>query len=108
MRKILIATVLVLFSVTAQAQEAQAPAAGGDGWRYVAIGAGALGGIWAANVLSAGLLMPVVAGGGFGAGGGMGVAGLGAGGSLFIATRALVTLGGAIAGGYIGGWLYDG
>ena len=52
--------------------------------------------------------MPIVAGGGIGAGGGAGVAGMGAGGSLFIATRALVTLGGAIAGGYIGAWLYDG
>ena len=107
MRKILIATVLVLFSVTAQAQEAPATD-GGDSWRYVAIGAGALGGIWAANILSAGLLMPIVAGGGIGAGGGAGVAGMGAGGSLFMATRALVTLGGAIAGGYIGAWLYDG
>jgi hypothetical protein len=105
MRKFLIATVFVLMSVTAQAQEA--PASGGDSWRYVAIGAGALGGIWVANVLSAGLLMPIVASGGIGAGGGIGVAGMGAGGGLFIATRALITVGGAIAGGYIGAWYYD-
>lgn len=106
MRKFLIATVLVLFSVTAQAQEA--PATGGDGWRYVAIGAGALGGIWAANILTAGLLMPVVAAGGVGPGGGAGVGGMGVGAGLFGVTRLVVTVGGAVAGGYIGAWLYDG
>ena len=106
MRKILIAAVLVLFSVTAQAQEA--PAANDDGWRYAAIGAGALGGIWAANILSAGLLMPVVAAGSMGIEGSVGAGGMGAGAGVFVATRALVTLGGAIAGGYIGAWLYDG
>jgi|ETNmetMinimDraft_20_1059909.scaffolds.fasta_scaffold29670_2 hypothetical protein len=106
MRKILIAAALVLFSVTAQAQEA--PATDSEGWRYVAIGAGALGGIWAANVLSAGLLMPVLAGSGIGAGGAVGVADMGAHAGMFVATRAIVVVGGAIAGGYIGAWLYDG
>ena len=90
MRKILIGTVLVLFSVPALAQEIlteevqtevvqatdalteMVPATDGDRWRYVAIGAGVLGGIWAANVLSAGILMPLVADGGIGIGGGVG------------------------------------
>ncbi len=128
MRKILIGTVLVLFSVPALAQEIlteevqtevvqatdalteMVPATDGDRWRYVAIGAGVLGGIWAANVLSAGILMPLVADGGIGIGGGVGGEGMGmgVGAGLFAGAETLVTLGGAIAGGYIGGWLYDG
>ena len=38
----------------------------------------------------------------------LGAGGMGAAAGVFVATRALVTLGGAIAGGYIGAWLYDG
>ena len=101
MRKILIAAAVVLFSLTAtvQAQEGAA-ASGDDSWRLVAVGAGALAGVWAANVVTAGFVMPVMAA--------AGAADVGAFFTFDMLARTAVLAGGAIAGGYIGGWIYDG
>jgi hypothetical protein len=106
MRKVLIASILVLLSVTAQARDAPET---GDGWRYVVIGTGVLGGIWAANIISASLLMPLGEISSAGPAGGIGLSGmLGGGHGLYVVTRALVTAAAAIAGGYMGAWLHDG
>jgi hypothetical protein len=124
MRKHLLATILVLFSVPAVvAQETTTvesvessvqkvlayvlPDSDDDRWRYVAVGAGVLGGIWAANVLTAGILMPIFADGGIGFGGAAGIEGLGVDMGFVAASEALAVLGGAAAGGYFAGWLYD-
>ncbi len=101
MRKILIAAAMVLFSLTATVQAQEGAAASDDnGWRLVAVGAGALAGIWAVNVVTAGFAAPVMAAAGAG--------NVGAFFSLNMLMRTAVFAAGAIAGGYVGGWIYDG
>ncbi len=127
-RNLIAATILLLFlGTTAHAQDANQSS---DGFRYVAIGAGVITGAWVVNLLTAGAPAAVVAmngvlaGGTPGAGAAVGAgaapgagAALGAGApavvggegaSLFLATRGLLMIIGAGAGGYIGAWLYDG
>lgn len=102
MRKILIAAAMVLFSLTAsvQAQDDGAAASGDSAWRLVAVGAGALAGIWAVNIATAGFAAPAMAAAGAGD--------MGAFLSFNMLIRASVLAAGAITGGYVGGWIYDG
>jgi hypothetical protein len=101
MHKILIVAAMALFSLTASVQAQESGAAASDsGWRVVAVGAGALAGIWAVNVATAGLAAPVMAAASAG--------NIGAFMSLNMLFRTAVFAGGAIAGGYVGGWMYDG
>jgi hypothetical protein len=102
MRRVLIAAAMVLFSLTAsvQAQDSGATASADNGWRLAAVGAGALAGIWAVNVVTAGFASPVIAA--------AGAADVGAFLSLNMLIRTAVLAGGAITGGYVGGWIHDG
>lgn len=113
MRALALALLLALpFATTAAAQQApagqpeitavQAPAPvverRVDGYRVLAISAGALGGAMVGHALIGGT-MPVVMGGG-------GMAVLQGAGAGYMLLRGAVVAGSAVAGGYIGNWLY--
>lgn len=113
MRALALALLLALpFATTAAAQQApagqpeitavQAPAPvverRVDGYRVLAISAGALGGAMVGHALIGGT-MPVVMGGG-------GMAVLQGAGTGYMLLRGAVVAGSAVAGGYIGNWLY--
>lgn len=113
MRALALALLLALpFATTAAAQQApagqpeitavQAPAPvverRVDGYRVLAISAGALGGAMVGHALIGGS-MPIVMGGG-------GMAVLQGAGTGYMLLRGAVVAGSAVAGGYIGNWLY--
>ena len=56
MRRLLIAVTVAAFTMTmiAQTQTARAQEQSGDGWRLIAVSVGAIAGIWAVNVATAG------------------------------------------------------
>jgi hypothetical protein len=121
MRKFLIVTSIVLFPAVAAAQDATAPAppaivpdkptlsesvplprseTGLDGYQVAAISIGALAGVVVANVVTGGLITPVLMSGA----GGAGVMAHGVG---WMAVKGGVTAVGAVAGGYGGDWVYQ-
>jgi hypothetical protein len=119
MRKFLIVESILLFPAAAAAQEATAPAApssstpslsetvplpraesGLDGYQVAAISVGALAGVMVANVVTGGLIAPVLMTGA----GGAGVMAHGVG---WMAVKAGVTAVGAVGGGYAGDWVYQ-
>jgi hypothetical protein len=119
MRRLLIAVTIAAFTMTAQAQVVRAQEESSSGWRMVAVGVGALAGIWAVNVATAGFAAgPTIAVVSDMAAGNIGVAQVATipvnVGSALVAnpwwtvTRVALMTGGAISGGYIAGWLYDG
>jgi uncharacterized protein YcfJ len=120
MHKSLIVASLVLFPATAFAQDATAPTppavviekpslsdavptpretSEADGYRVAAISAGAVAGVVVANVLTGGLITPVLLAG---SGGAVMSHGLG-----WMAVSTGTTAVGAVAGGYAGDWLYE-
>jgi hypothetical protein len=118
MRKFLIVASILLFPAAAAAQEAPAPSAapstpslsetvplpraesGLDGYQVAAISVGALAGVVVANVVTGGLIAPVLM---TGAGG----AGVMAHGLGWMVVKAGVTAVGAVGGGYAGDWVYQ-
>jgi hypothetical protein len=117
MRKFLIVASIALFPAAAAAQEATAPAAsstpslsesvplpraesGLDGYQVAAISVGALAGVVVANMVTGGLITPVLMSGA----GGAGVMAHGVG---WMAVKAGVTAVGAVGGGYAGDWVYQ-
>lgn len=106
MRSLLVALFLLVVPAAAQAQTAQsvpvpAEEVRVDGYRVLAIGAGAIGGVIVANAATGGLITPWLTAG-MASGGAM------AGSNVIVvnAARTAVTAAGAIAGGFIGNWLY--
>lgn len=73
-----------------------------DAYRVAAIAAGAVAGVVVANVVTGGLITPILV---YGTNGGAGA--VVSAGYTHAAAQALVTLGGALGGGYIGNWLYS-
>lgn len=69
-----------------------------DGYRMLAITAGALGGAVATNMVIGGVVAPVVAGGAIGA-----IEGIG---GAFMVAHGAAVVAGAVAGGYFADWLY--
>lgn len=67
-----------------------------DGYRIMAIAAGTAGGLVAANVLTGGLITPVLAGGPMITGS-----------YVMAATQTAATAAGALVGAYIGNWVYE-
>ena len=121
MRRLLIAVAVAAFTLTmtAQTQTVRAQEQSGDGWRLIAVGVGALAGIWAVNVATAGFAAgPTFAVVSDIAAGNVGVAEIATipmdvGTAMvtnpwWTVTRVAFMTGGAISGGYIAGWLYDG
>jgi len=121
MRRLLIAVAVAAFTLTmtAQTQAVRAQEQSGDGWRLIAVGIGALAGVWAVNVATAGFAAgPTFAVVGDIAAGNMGVGQVASipvnvGNAMVVdpwwtVTRVALMAGGAISGGYIAGWLYDG
>lgn len=121
MRKFLIVASILLFPAAAAAQEATLPAApsaapstpslsetvplpraesGLDGYQVAAISIGAIAGVVVANVVTGGMIAPVMMAG---AGG----AAVMADGMGWMAVKAGVTLAGAVGGGYVGDWVYQ-
>jgi len=114
MRALALALLLALpFATTAAAQQApagqpeitavQSPAPvverRVDGYRVLAISAGALGGAMVGHALIGGTVPMVIGGGG-------GMAVLQGAGTGYMLLRGAVVAGSAVAGGYIGDWLY--
>lgn len=117
MRKLLLASVLVMplaVSVEARADEAAAPRLQApmhpvqlqatmperriDGYRMLAITAGALGGAIVTNMVVGSVVAPAVMGSAVGAIQGMGGA--------FMVARGAAAVAGGVAGGYFADWLY--
>lgn len=69
-----------------------------DGYRMLAITAGALGGAVATNMVIGGVVAPVMAGGAIGA-----IEGIG---GAFMVAHGAAVVAGAVAGGYFADWLY--
>jgi len=121
MRRLLIAVALAsfAFTMTAQTQAVRAQEQSGDGWRLIAVGVGALAGIWAVNVATAGFAAgPTIA-----VVSDMAAGNIGVGQMAFIpvevgtamvvdpwwtVARVALMTGGAISGAYIAGWIYGG
>jgi hypothetical protein len=121
MRKFLIVVSILLFPAAAAAQDATSPTppaavpatpslsetvplpraeSGLDGYQVAAISIGALAGVVVANVVTGGLIAPVLMAGA----GGAGVMAHGVG---WMAVKAGVTAVGAVGGGYAGDWVYQ-
>jgi hypothetical protein len=121
MRKLLIVASILLFPAAAAAQDATAPTppaaapatpslsetvpipraeSGIDGYQVAAISVGAIAGVVVANVVTGGLIAPVLMAGA----GGAGVMAHGLG---WMAVKAGVTAVGAVGGGYAGDWAYS-
>jgi hypothetical protein len=121
MRKYLIVASILLFPAAAAAQDATSPTApaampatpslsetvplpraesGLDGYQVAAISIGAIAGVVVANVVTGGLIAPVMMAGA----GGAGVMAHGVG---WMAVKAGVTAVGAVGGGYAGDWVYQ-
>lgn len=106
MRNLLVAIALLAVPATAFAQSPQPVPVPTeeirvDGYRVLAIAAGAVGGVVVANAATGGLITPWLT---------LGMAG---GGTLtttniviIAAARTAVAVGGAVAGGFLGNWLY--
>lgn len=106
MRNLLVAMFLLALPVTAFAQSAQPVPVPTeeirvDGYRVLAIAAGAVGGVVVANAASGGLITPWL------------TMGMATGGTLtttnvvvIAAARTAVVTAGAVAGGFLGNWLY--
>src|SRR5690625_2491739 len=106
MKKVLLALFLFAVPAAAQAETLQpvpvpAEEVRVDGYRVLAIAAGAVGGVVAANAATGGLITPWLTAG-------TANGGATAGGSLLVTTaaRSAVTAVGAVGGGFIGNWLY--
>lgn len=121
MRRLIIAVAVAAFAftMTAPTQTVRAQEQSGDGWRLIAVGVGALAGIWAVNVATAGFaagptfaVVSDMAAGNVGVGQAMSIPADVATAMVFnpwwTVTRVALMTGGAISGGYIAGWLYDG
>lgn len=112
MRRVFLIAWLVLMPLAAAAQSAPpVPAAAGD-YRWLAIGAGAVGGVVLLNVVTGGAaLAPLMAGAGVAAADGAGAA-VAAGGAAAAAAarqaacRWAAIVSSAVAGGFIGNWFY--
>ena len=113
MRKILIAAFVALFSMTAAAHAQDTPQPvppvptmpvlnnDASKWHAVAVTAGAVAGIWAVNVATAGFAVtPVLAA--------VGALNLAALNTPAMAARIVLITAGAITGGYIAAWFTDG
>ncbi len=104
MRSLFLALFLLAVPAVAQAQQpvpVPVEETRIDGYRVLAIAAGAVGGVVVANAATGGLITPWLTAGMAG-GGAM------AGANMVVATtaRAAVVTVGAVAGGFIGNWLY--
>lgn len=118
MRKVILACAVVMLPVAAQAQQptskppavdstagvaAEVPLprteSGYDDYRLMAIAAGTVGGVVAANALTGGLITPVLTAG-------MSGGSMMSGGSYAMAATTVVTATGAAVGAYVGDWLY--
>lgn len=112
MRRLLLILCLLSMPMAAAAQSAPVPPAAGPDYRWLAIGAGAVGGVVLLNVVTGGAaLAPLMGGAGLAAAEGAGVAAAAGGAAAAAAARqaacrwaAIVSS--AVAGGFIGNWLY--
>src|SRR5262245_49718823 len=110
MRKILLIGTVLVLPMNAMAQTAPSLAesvptpgveANIDGYRVAAISVGAVAGVLVANAVTGGMVTPVLLWG-------AGDAGLVAAAPAATAAQTAVTAAGALIGGYIGNWVYDG
>lgn len=106
MRNLLVALFLLVVPAAAHAQTAESvpvpvEEARIDGYRVLAIASGAVAGVVVANAASGGLITPWLTAGMAG-GGAMASSNI----IVVNAARSAVTLAGAVAGGFIGNWLY--